>query len=55
MGWNLIHHNLLLFWDLSHYTGSTNEKVGTGPIFNIKTPFQRLKHIHIPYGKTISA
>ena len=35
--------------------GPDNEKVGTGPIFNVNTPIQRLRHIDIPYGNTIPA
>ena len=35
--------------------GPDNEKVGTGPIFNVNTPTQRLRLIHLIYGNTIPA
>ena len=35
--------------------GPDNEKVGTGPIFNLNTLFQRVRHIDIYYGNTILA
>ena len=40
---------------ISHNSGTNHEKVGTVTIFNVITPFQRLRPIDIPYGKTISA
>ena len=43
------------FWALSCRRGPDHKKVGTGPTFNINTSFQRLRHIDISYGKTISA
>ncbi len=38
-----------------HQSGTAHEKVGPVTILNVNTPFQRLRHIHIPYGKTMSA
>jgi hypothetical protein len=44
------------FWELSYQRDPAYDvKLGTKSIFNVNTSFQRLKHIHIPYGKTISA
>ena len=40
---------------ISYQSGTAHEKVVTVTIFNVKTPFQGLRPIHIPYGKTISA
>ena len=40
---------------ISHKSGWNHEKVGTMTILNVNTPFQRLRHMHIPYGKIISA
>jgi len=40
---------------ISHKSATNQEKVGTVTIFNVNTPFQRLRSIDIPYGKTIFA
>ena len=51
-----IQHKCLLFGNLSHHTGLNQGNIGTTwPMFNVNTPFQRLRHIYIPFGKTISA
>ena len=44
-------------WATSHQRQSVtaHEKVGPVTILNVNTPFQRLRPIYIPYGKTISA
>jgi hypothetical protein len=40
---------------ISHQSGTSHVKDGTESTFNVNTPFQRLRPIDIPYGKTISA
>ena len=46
---------ILRFCGNSHEGGSAMKKVGTQSILNANTPFQRFLHLHIPFGKTISA
>jgi hypothetical protein len=50
MGCSLTQPKILAFWP-----SYTKEKVGSVTIFNVNTPFQRLRSIDIPYGKTIFA
>ena len=54
---DLEHHTLkdIKSWSLSYQRGLYHEKVDAGPTFNVNTSFQRVRHIDIPYGKTISA